>query len=543
MAEHSQNTNFKGNKPEDRRSKIKRQLPRLVGYGLLLLLFLPVVHSPLMGDDQPNSLTSGVLGATDWTIPSYLAEHISRWWTSQGRFFPIAMVEGVLVFALFTSPLTYKMFQLVALVASLAATAELLAPYRKSPRNWALALMCLASTVQFRWGYDPSIAFASMIPSAWMKVTIAMLLIRSSRSRRRLRAKATLQALAVFFYTAAILQYELAVLFAPAYFLIPWDHPPTDNKCLDSSGKKARASQWLQQQIAPVTISLIACISFVINVLVLDRPQAAPAYQMVLRPSEVIPTYLKQLAGSLPLWSYIRGHPDSPPSLLIFLVALAAFSLLLKAKEPRLPNHSRNAKRIFFLGILLLFGAPLSTAVSVRWQAEISWTTTYINVFFGYVGSGLILFAAINMAHYRIRQSSMGSKGSKSWVPLQRLILSLIICVLALSLSWNRSALEAINHAGEHSMLVRANLATSIRQGDIFEMSARAIQADQVAIVSPDYNPLFIVNDFFFEMHSNGYHYRVFPDEQSCERSCEDTFLYIEYVEYLDDFLVLVKPN
>jgi len=499
-------------------------------------LFSPVLFSPLLGDDQPNILRKAVLERRGISINDYVAEAIHRWWTRQGRFFPVANFEGTLVFTIFHDPVLYKCFQLAVLVLSILATANLLSPIRISPPRWLLASLTISATIQFGRGYDPTISFTSMIPSSWLKIVCAMLLIRHSRTVRYWGTGLGLNLCAVILHVAAILQYELCVLFFPLYFLIPYDFElPTEHSRLGEPNAPTVANVLVSFGTA-ITISAISLASIIFNIFLVERPQAAPAYTVNLAAREVLPAYLYQSLGAAPLSSAARSWPSSAPTIQTFFILFLLFlGLVGLATKEHISAKLKARQSSFMFGTWLFLAAPASSAISQRWQNELSFDITYINVFYGYIAVGILLYTTLESV-LNARAGSLSPRRIGSRTFLNRKIIAVVLVpFLAFSASSNRGILQSINEFGQDSIHRRRSLIESINSGRIHSLSLQAVHGGIVAVVSEAHNPLFLINDNFFFKHADGYSYRTFPSVEKCGNLCSESYIRVEPLA--DDFV------
>ena len=144
----------------------------------------PILRSSWSGDDWPSSQApywiqwrSGSLKFSEVVLDSIY--YTRAWMFGQGRFYPFAYLENRIQFSYLQELWQYKLFQFLLLSVTGLAFSFLIFRLSQSHFLAVGVLFTLSITVQFRTGFDPHLAFSSLLSSMLLKVFIAAIIINS----------------------------------------------------------------------------------------------------------------------------------------------------------------------------------------------------------------------------------------------------------------------------------------------------------------------------------------------------------------------------
>lgn len=479
----------------------------------------------------------GALAELDITFLDHVRGLTEAWWTTQGRFFPIAILEGSSIFVTFQTVETYKLFQFAVIQIVILLTANLISPLALRPTKWLVSVVCLTAALQYRNWYDPVLGFASMIPSSAIKISLTFLLLRhaavaSKASRRRLSLAG-----ATVLWFAAVMQYETVISFLPSLLIAHRIGRPVPSHGLtNASGRRARLMlkpTRYPPSPSPFYPSVALCAATIIYVGVVlsfgPRLSPSPAYQPSIAVRDFLPAYLKQLSGSLPFSWFIAGlHPKLDPQngALVALTVFVLFLIPFWVRQFR-PERCKDTLRwpSIALGLNLVFAAPFSSAISLRWQEELEFGYGYINVFYQYLGMGILLSALVHSAvpaSNSIRSTTGPSPLHLAWVSL------LVLCLLLTGRALLDQTVDAMRPSRSDRQVVIDALAPG---GNIFEASSQVSSTGVVSVVSDSYDPNLFINATFFNLHSDFFEYAVFKSVSDCGELCADGFAELTFGE------------
>ena len=368
---------------------------------IFTVLFLyPIALSGLSGDDIPNSMRSAVLRINNWSRWEYIKLAVSQWKTNEGRFFPVSAIENVYMFDIIHSVSLYKAFQLFITVLMLTVAAIVVTKITETPKSFVLVLFVLVSCLQTRNWYDPTLSFGLLLQSVQIKILFCIYSLCFFLNERGKRGIWFL-ACGIVLWILALLQYEVVVTLFPGLVLL----------IILRLGNKHH------KRIAIFALGIPTAI-YISYVFRLRSGIAASSTYTVntdLAVSSI--TYLKQMSGALPfsaiIWS--RGARSLQASLsvlplcLLFLLTATVF-LAIRLRSSLLVVSTRNSIVLLVLGLNLLLGPGLTTALSLRWQSEVAWGLSYLSVSFAYTGIAFVSLAILFLASRLVKPNSAISK-------------------------------------------------------------------------------------------------------------------------------------
>jgi len=403
----------------------------LAGISLATLFFAiwPILSTPFFGDDIPNSQRSAYLEFSDESAWGYVVSGTHQWMVNEGRFFPVAVIENVILFDNVHSRWIYKVLQL-----SLTASVALLIGYfvyllSKSISVGIFSPIIFVAVLQVRNWHDPTIAFGLLLQSTTIKfllTAICLILALESPSPSRRYA---LFLMAVVMWSAGLLQYEIILFTAPALLLIVW-----------FTGQAVRRIRITASAL------IIGPALLVLGFVLFLRTQARPsiAYTINSDLGTFFSTLTKQTSGALPLaTSYLQRGYATPSSVvsdwrvIVFLLLVAAVTTYLMAITKEFLFE--NLRMMFGIGLVVTIFPAITTALSVRWQSEVTWGRSYLSVFVQYVGMSLLITALLMLLLKRSQKWTLGSRS----LTLFPFVLFVLLCVSVNASSFRRVA-EAI---------------------------------------------------------------------------------------------------
>ena len=376
----------------------------------LLLANIPVLYSSYSGDDWPNSQIPFWISWRygDLNPVNILRESlywINEWIVGQGRFYPLAWIESHFIFSLFRNLVIYKIFQMSILTLSELLFLTYILRLTKSRSLTLLTLLFLTVLVRFRTDFDPHFAYATLIPSALIKVLLANFLILWNRYDTKLFRLRFWIAGGIYFL--AMCTYELSFLLFPTlvltYCVSEVNRSPEKFYQNKSSILRQILKSLISRDFKPILISWLSYFSLVFLIL---RPNSNPsgAYSLGIN-LKSIEIFLGQLFVGLPLYKNIQFQFDNSFFILfvIFLCTSAIFlyfQLSLFRKEQtnkiikskiKLYNEKRNQK--FYLLIALNFIACQATMIAMQpiWFDKLNIFHSYLGVYFTELGTAFII--------------------------------------------------------------------------------------------------------------------------------------------------------
>lgn len=352
-----------------------------------VLFLLPTLRTGYIADDAINSSFTGALqlkGVSAWDA----ANSVSNGWVhNQGRWAPLGFYWAYGEWHLLHSLLAYKLLQIAAVLVAGSFTWVLLRRVGYGRAAAALAVLLAGVVIQLRVYYDPILSFTQGTAIVWCLYSGSLILFALWLRRRKFGWLAG--SLVLLFLACAT--YEGPALMFPLFWLVAWRLAP-------SLRGAARAA------IAPTILSLAF---LVLGAVLRSRASAgaggpyAPSFNL----KEVVFTTTDQFLAAVPL-SYRIFDPSNlfpnrldtnlPLSIAIGLAAaLCAWLILRRCSAPEGLFESSFAGRrnlgwlaAFGAAVVILTGSPIG--IAARYQDELVAGLGHIQVFFGYIGVGMI---------------------------------------------------------------------------------------------------------------------------------------------------------
>jgi hypothetical protein len=354
--------------------------------GVALVCLSPIRGSGYFADDIPNSQWPVNLRAQGWSIFRAMGWAIDTWRTSEGRFYPVAAFEGVLIFATFTDRAAFKTMTWIATALCLVGLFALVGYIARSIAIGVLASGWALGAMQFRNWFDPYLSFGALLQSVALKLLLGTLALVWGIRCLALKKTAT-GVIGITFGSllccVAMLQYEIAILLVIPVALVMLLEP--------SPRLRIRSLCALPVLLFAGTlmIYLSALRSGVVN---------SAAYSINLATDRSIPAFAYQVFGAFPLSATLmraNGAPglrDAIGNVSVvgwfgaIVIALGIAWLVITFPIPS--RRARVQLLVFGLGLVLLSAVPI--AVSNLRQTQLSWGNSYLPVFIEVLGVGIL---------------------------------------------------------------------------------------------------------------------------------------------------------
>ena len=376
---------------------------------MVCYLLRPLLWSSYSGDDVRNSQGPAWRAFQNISIWQDIGSQNTYWMKTNGRFFPVSIIEGTFIFDIFDTRFSYKIFQLIITVLAWASFV-LFVRIATQSLHYAAWAGCLSLFIlQFRNFHDPILQFNAQQPLVVISLfsMLSLLLIAT-------RAKATKSfviwlTLTTIIWVLGCLTYETFYPLIIVPVLIVW-HELVQRRRLAA----------LMVIISP-TVILLAYIMHL-------RSQAqnpSTAYMFNFETWRFVPTFIQQITGTIPLSYPLLAPAGTLPRIdagwglsgewdvLALLSSIGILTLMLRYCRPKALDGTK--LRLFLVaGILLLFVPSAIIGLTQRWQdGEITWGTPYISVFLS--SFGLVLLELIIVSYLAQLLCYIGFAGGRAW--------------------------------------------------------------------------------------------------------------------------------
>lgn len=393
------------------RSKNRFEVFYLIGALLFCLASLFVIYrAPYCGDDVINSYTKGALTyyhRSIWEHTSILFQN----WIHVGRFYPLAFYS----YALFTwlpTLFAYRTFQIILNMAVIVSFAVLILQITKSKLLSAYAVILLPVIFQFRYYFDPILAFHGLLQFVALYVIWASVFLLLGIEKKKIR----FAVIGALFFAAAIMTYEISFAFILLFTLMPL----TFGKC---KGK------WFYVLPYWVACALLLIITIILRV---TCSSAYGGTSFGLSIPDYLRTFLYQAVAALP-FSYLIfvRHPFlplTPESFLKYVnildVGTTCLLLAFLVYGVFRANVETNRSKLWFYG-LAFWLLPVSIfSLSERYQKELTLGMGYLPVYVEYFGVAMLILWIFVFVLQRIRKRTIRRSVG--------IVVSLLLCCMYL---------------------------------------------------------------------------------------------------------------
>jgi len=357
----------------------------------------PILDSHWWGDDWPNSQTPY------WNEWRYGESSLSRvfesaqvviegWIRDQGRFYPVATLEYMLLFNYFPDLKTYKLVQFIVTLLTFLCAMWFAYLISRSHKLTILFGFVLAVVIQFRRDFDPHLGFAMLVPSMTLKLLLSAILLMYAVQSVRRSSFMSLLCGGCLLYFAAMSTYEHAfvLLGLPVISILRgW---------LDAQNRRRAVIA-----LAALLFTWGCYATLVFGVLRSRAGGVIPRYEF-LWTDQSIWIALSQLFAAFPLVIFNSGYDfRNNSAIVIALIASIALLILLmwSLARAQLRNQVLTAKlsreylvTIVALNLIAIPGLLLAIRPKSFEASRINSfqpQLTYLHVFITQIGTALLL--------------------------------------------------------------------------------------------------------------------------------------------------------
>jgi hypothetical protein len=366
----------------------------------------PVLRSSWAGDDWPNGQAPYWIEWRKGSLNFILVIQDALYWTrawalGQGRFYPFAHIEGRLQFSYLQQLWQYKLCQYLLLVLCGIIFAILILRLSKSNHLAITTLFALSLTTQFRAGFDPHLAFSSMVASMLIKVFLASIIINYVATNDKKIKSLKLSYLSAGLYFAAMSTYEFAFLLFPL-LLISYKIGIERSNTVENNFKLGK---WLDDTLMklfarnfrPILYSWLIYGLLVFGILRNIARDISGAYVLGLS-IKSIPVFSSQIPTGLPLikfsGTYFEKLFNNYISVLVLAILISSIYVLRKkVLYFKVDKTKYGISRIplLLVSILLICTPGAILSLQVDWWNRASVSNTYLGVMITEFGTALLL--------------------------------------------------------------------------------------------------------------------------------------------------------
>lgn len=355
-------------------------------------LLWPVLRTPFAGDDIQGSQIRAHVETTGEGLLDVIQRVNGTWAAAEGRFFPVAVVEGVLLHWATPDRDVYKALQVAVPLVLILLAGLFVALLTRDRWTGVLTMAVLVPLHQLRRWHDPLTQFSLQQPSVAAKIILSLALIvlamRASSTRRFVISVGAAAAL----WVLAVLNYEITypLTIVPLALIL-------------AERNVRRSRKWASLLL--ITVPTLVLLTHVIQLRADAPPVKSPAYTTRLDAAEVVPALGKQLSGTLPLSYPVLSGGDVPAAsdalnaagsrTLGAGVALAVV-FYLAARRSKIMDL-RTALTLTGIGLAWLCLPAMVVSTSVRWQEELDWGAAYIPVYQQGLGLAILATGALGL--------------------------------------------------------------------------------------------------------------------------------------------------
>lgn len=430
----------------------------------------PILDSHWWGDDWPNSQTPY------WNEWRYGESSLSRvfesaqvviegWIRDQGRFYPVATLEYMLLFNYFSDLKTYKLVQFIVILLTFLCAMWFAYLISRSHKLTILFGFVLAVVIQFRRDFDPHLGFAMLVPSMTLKLLLSAILLMYAVQRVRRSSFMLLLCGGCLLYFAAMSTYE------HAFVLLGLPVISIFRGWLDAQNRRRAVIA-----LAALLFTWGCYATLVFGVLRSRAGGVIPRYEF-LWTDQSIWIALSQLFAAFPLVVFNSGYDfRNNSAIVIALIASIALLILLmwSLARAQLRNQVLTAKlsreylvTIVALNLIAIPGLLLAIRPKSFEASRINSfqpQLTYLHVFITQIGTALLLgvvgFRILSYLHHKHRKRQV------------QLIAILYVAILFMTVTHNYAVARdtrnrELNYESWMAIHDDATLFEEMRSGDL----------------------------------------------------------------------------
>lgn len=382
-----------------------------------VLLLSNILKSDYFGDDLYNFQVSGAVPLIFPSVFDLTKHFFMEWLNTNGRFFPGAWY-GYYIFYIFDTLYLYKLFLLSITIASIGAFSYLIYLLSKDKYLSLLFLFLTPIFFQYRFYLDPMLSFHGLMQILFIHTTLSLIFLTkylqgSSRHNYYF---------SLFFFTLALLTYEISYLFIFLFIPVVLSHMELKNNL---------------RKIFYLSIPYILILCFLALVTLYFRSHAT-AQDVAYIPNwdllTIFKTYFNQTISVLPTsYSIATGNISAFYHFITFRdTSIALFFILLYIYSISFKKQNVLNKNLILLGVLIIVLPGLLISLSPRYQQQVSFGVAYLPIYIQSFGASLLLALLIK------KISSIKSP----------LIIAFLVCmVLLIHLTTNNKVIDLVNQS------------------------------------------------------------------------------------------------
>ena len=331
---------------------------------------------------------------------------VEEWMNGQGRFFPVAGLQGQLTLYFFKSDLSLAIFYGIFICLTIFCWLTILDKLFDDKITGTYFLLISIVMIRFRGNFDPHIGFAQLVIWSFFWVCISILFLMKSIVRNQ---KVLYSVISGLIYFVALCQYEMSLIAFPVILLISYTYFEQTNK--------TNIRGYLNR-ISPLIIATLSYLIFVFGYL---RPRANPTGNYVSgfdfeKSSEI---FFKTVFAVIPQFGLgvkdIFLLPKQPSSVimvaflsLVYLIVLhkyftssVNYKNIKKSNRPKTSSLSirllstRSLILVFLSMGILIVGPSLILAIQPNWWGYFQFGQTYLGIFYSEIGLSSIFAIAL----------------------------------------------------------------------------------------------------------------------------------------------------
>jgi len=344
--------------------------PSFIG---LVICLNPYILSGFYFDDIFNSLFSADIQYFNDQFIRIIKVELKKWF-SYGRFFPVTIISGSIIWELSDNILTYRLIQITLLIFNVVLFIYLIKKVTNNLNFSLLVLLNIPLVFQFNPRWDPISSFGGLLQIFLAFAILAWIFTYKYIEKR----KNIYLILAVFFELIALSTYEVGVLVVLGMTWILF----INRKTLGVVFFKALIS---------INLTFIFYI-FIVGYLVLNKEKRYEGIEV--QSTNTIYTFFSQFFSAFPLAFLNNKILPSDFSLSIFTLLIIIYGIIwitfFKLNTIERKNES-NFTNVLGLAMVLLVLPPLLISVSSKYQQLVNYGDPYIVVYLQYWGAAIIL--------------------------------------------------------------------------------------------------------------------------------------------------------
>lgn len=382
-----------------------------------VLVLSNLLQSDYFGDDLYNFQVPGTVPLIFPSVFDLTKHYFMEWVNINGRFFPVAWYVYY-IFYIFDTVFTYKLFLLAITLSNIVLFSYLIYLLSKDKYLFLLLLILTPIIFQYRFYHDALLSFHGLMQVLFIFTTLSLIFLTkylqgSSRHNYYI---------SLFFFTLALLTYEISYLFIFLFIPIVLSHMELKNNL---------------RKIFYLSIPYILILCFLALFTLYLRSHAAAnggAYVPNWNTFAILKTYFNQTISVLPTsYSIATGNISAfyhfitlrDTSITLFFILLYIY--FISFKKQNVLN-----KNLMLLGVLIIVLPGLLISLSPKYQDEIHIGVAYLPIYIQSFGASLLLALLIR------KFSSIKS----------HLIIVFLICmVLLVHLTTNNKVIDLVNQS------------------------------------------------------------------------------------------------